>query len=114
MLAHTLAGEGTVMSTYNYGVELINVAVTAIRLSITPGGASTWTAESRIQLGTVGGPISISAEGLILGSPLDAQSLVVTNFATTTKAGDTGTGQKNYPDGTFPSGPFTWRCLIGP
>lgn len=36
---------------------------------------------------------------------------ILEGFTKTTKKNDGGIGEKLYPDGSFPSGEFTWLCI---
>ena len=83
-----------------------------INYSLNPlPGSDTWTADSEAQLGIKGGKVSSWGKTEAdLSGPVGAKSVVLEGFQKKTAAGDSGSGEKNYDDGEFPLGSFTWKC----
>lgn len=74
-------------------------------------GSDKWEAADASQWGTAGGAVSSWASTkTYLTAPPGVQSIVLEGFTKDTAQGDEGTGVKNYTDGSFPDGDFTWKC----
>lgn len=103
------------MSTdYKLEIEAADGTSTTITVidSVNPlPGSDTWEADDQSQWGTKGGPVaSWGSTTAYLGGPGGGQSIELEGFGKHTKEGEKGKGSKNYEDGSFPEGGFTWRC----
>lgn len=71
-----------------------------------------WTPNDFSQWASQGGAVSSwSTGGALLTGPVGVNSIVLDGFTKDVEAGSTGTGAKNYEDGSFPMGGLTWRCV---
>ncbi|CUH40178.1 hypothetical protein JSE7799_02908 [Jannaschia seosinensis] len=103
------------MST-DYELSLSSSDGTTARITIVDSlnplpGSDTWTAADNSQWEVNGGTVtSWGSGGAYLSGPVGVQSIFLDGFEKSTKAKDTGDGEKNYEGGTFPAGSFRWRC----
>ena len=75
-------------------------------------GSDTWSGDEA-QWGTKGRAVSSwAAQGAYLTGPLGTNSIFLDAFGKHTNVGDTGSGDKNYEDGSFPQDGFQWKCLM--
>jgi hypothetical protein len=75
-------------------------------------GSDTWTATDPSQWDIGGGSVSSwGSGGTYLSGPVGVNSIYLERFGKSTAVGDTGAGNKNYDDGSFPSGSFQWECV---
>jgi|SRR5579872_4341657 len=99
-----------------YGVHLVSpdgsTADVSIHRSLNPlPGSDTWTASDPADFGNAGGHVSSWGQGnAYLSGTAGVQSIELDGFTAKTKAGDTGTGSKNYDEGSFPMGTLSWTC----
>ncbi|MBY5456867.1 hypothetical protein HFO89_10895 [Rhizobium leguminosarum] len=71
-----------------------------------------WVPDDPGQWDSAGGAVSSWASGgVYLTGPAGLQSIFLANFRSSTTPPDSGSGEKNYDDGSFPMGTFAWRCL---
>ena len=71
-----------------------------------------WKADDSTAWDASGGAVSSWASGgAYLTGPYGVQSIFLKGFLQSTSPGDSGTGEKNYPEGTLPGGSFAWTCL---
>jgi hypothetical protein len=103
------------MSTdFSVDLQALDGSITTITISdsINPiPGSDTWAASNADDLACAGGLVSSwGQKEADLTGPVGAKSLVLDGFSGSTKRGDTGSGDKNYVDGAFPGGSFTWTC----
>lgn len=101
------------MST-NYRVRLTasdgSQALMTISDSLIPLQDS-WTPDDPSQWDSPGGAVSSWASGgAYLTGPTGVGSIFLDGFRASTKPQDTGSGEKNYEGGTFPTGSFSWTC----
>ena len=75
-------------------------------------GSDTWTCDPPTAMGVANGTVhSWGQAETYLHAGTAGAVVQLEGFRKTTKVGDSGAGSKADPDGTFPSGGFTWQCL---
>lgn len=104
------------MST-EYNLECVAPSKTGTLIiidSINPlPGSDTWRTTDPEDWGIEGGSVANwgTPEIMLYGAGA-APVVILQNLTKGTKPGDTGRGEKLYPDGTFPEGEFEWRCTM--
>jgi hypothetical protein len=83
-----------------------------IQDSINPlPGSDTWSTLDISSWGIDGGTVAgWGTTDLNLHGVGAAPVAILYGFVKSVSKGDTGKGEKQYPDGTFPSGTFDWTC----
>jgi hypothetical protein len=103
------------MST-DYRIKLIS-SLFKTHLNITDNlnplpGSDHWSAEDETEWGIANGTVgNWGTKDLFLQGSGIAPIAVLNGFTKDVKVGESGTGEKNFDEGTFPSGEFRWECV---
>lgn len=100
-------------TTYTLECESVgNRMILTIIDSLNPlPGSDTWSCEPANAMSLTNGSVANWGTATIYLHGSGASAVVeLENFTKHTQVGDSGTGSKSDPDGTFPSGSFSWRC----